>query len=394
MAVAITGIGIISALGIGLEENYAALLSDNTGIALDEEVDFRKSRFLGRVKLSDEELQRRLGLEGVISRTALLGLAAANEAWGDLSSKDGMRCGLISGTTVGGMDLSEKVFRNYHQSSDWKNIERLAQHDNGFGTDFIADHLNINDFRTTISTACSSAANAILMGAEMIKNGTLDRVLVGGTDALTYFTVNGFDSLMIFDGEWCKPFSEERNGLNLGEGAAYLLLESEESMKNSGNQPMAMFSGGANAADAYHQTASSPDGYGATLAIQQALEAANISPEKIDYVNAHGTGTKNNDLSESIALKNVFKEQIPPFSSTKGFTGHTLAAAGGIEAVFSVLSLINNQLFSNLNFKRPIDETKLSPVTELISKEVNYVLSNSFGFGGNNTALIFSKVRS
>jgi 3-oxoacyl-(acyl-carrier-protein) synthase len=151
--------------------------------------------------------------------------------------------------------------------------------------------------------------------------------------------------------------------------------------------------GWANAADAYHQTASSPDGKGATMAIEKAIKVAGLAVGDISYVNAHGTGTKNNDLSESVALKNVFGEKVPVFSSTKPFTGHTLAAAGAIESVFSVLSVRHNLIYPNLNFKTAIEETGLVPATSLITdSEINAVLSNSFGFGGNNSSIVFSNI--
>jgi 3-oxoacyl-[acyl-carrier-protein] synthase-1 len=232
-----------------------------------------------------------------------------------------------------------------------------------------------------------------MLGARLMEQNKLDRVLVGGTDALTLFTINGFHSLFIFDQDWCKPFDENRNGLNLGEGAAYLVLENEKSISVTGNSPYCLLSGWDNAADAYHQTASSPDGKGATLSMQNAIHKAGLEPKDISYINAHGTGTKNNDLSESVAIKNVFGESTPVFSSTKAFTGHTLAAAGAIEAVFSVLAIKNGVIFPNLNFTQAISDTALQP-QKTFEKNINIktVLSNSFGFGGNNTTLVFSKL--
>jgi len=230
-----------------------------------------------------------------------------------------------------------------------------------------------------------------MLGARLLLNGKLDRVLVGGTDALAKFTISGFRSLMIYDDQWCRPFDESRTGLNLGEGAGFLLLENEKSIALSGNKTLCYVNGWANAADAYHQTASSPDGKGATLAIQKAIHLSGFDTKDISYINAHGTGTKNNDLSESVALKNVFGSQIPLFSSTKPFTGHTLAAAGAIESVFSVLAITNQLVYPNLNFQSPIEETGLVPVTSLLTdKPVNTILSNSFGFGGNNSSIVFS----
>ncbi|MEO6686373.1 MAG: beta-ketoacyl-[acyl-carrier-protein] synthase family protein, partial [Dyadobacter sp.] len=298
--------------------------------------------------------------------------------------------GIISATSVGGMDQTEHFYRNYlgHTNPDF---QVLKCHDSGNTTERIAAELGISGYINTLSTACSSGANAIMLGARLIEQGKLDRVLVGGTDALAQFTLNGFRSLMICDDQWCRPFDESRSGLNLGEGAAFLLLENDKSIEFSGNETLCCLVGWANAADAYHQTASSPDGKGATLAIQNAIEVSGLSALDISYINAHGTGTKNNDLSESVALLNVFGDNYPDFSSTKPYTGHTLAAAGAIEAVFSVLAIQNGIIFPNLNYSQAITETGLIPITEFLSDQpVTSVLSNSFGFGGNNSSLVFA----
>jgi 3-oxoacyl-[acyl-carrier-protein] synthase-1 len=194
---------------------------------------------------------------------------------------------------------------------------------------------------------------------------------------------------MILSNEQCKPFDENRKGLNLGEGAAYLVLEAEEEI--NGKPVLGRISGYGNANDAFHQTASSENGEGAFLAMQKALKTAGIPVEKINYINAHGTATKNNDKAESAALERIFSNKLPDFSSTKAFTGHTLAAAGALEAVYSLLAIQNEQVFPNLNFSNPMLNPGFIPVTNLKEKPIDYVLSNSFGFGGNCTSLIFSK---
>ena len=167
------------------------------------------------------------------------------------------------------------------------------------------------------------------------------------------------------------------------------MLEADDVL--NGKPVLGRISGYGNANDAFHQTASSETGQGAFSAIKKALEIADISSKNIDYINAHGTATKNNDLSESIAILRIFGERVPDFSSTKAFTGHTLAASGALEAVFSLLALQNDQIFPNLNFEIPMKETGLKPVSVLKKKKLQHILSNSFGFGGNCTSLIFSK---
>jgi 3-oxoacyl-[acyl-carrier-protein] synthase-1 len=230
-----------------------------------------------------------------------------------------------------------------------------------------------------------------MLGARMIKNNFADRVLVVGGDALTHFTVNGFNSLLIYDSELCKPFDNNRKGLNLGEAAACVVLENEKSISITKNKKIATVLGWGNANDAYHQTASSPNGEGAQKAMQLALEEANLSPSKIDYVNAHGTATSNNDLSEGRAIENIFGES-QLFSSTKGYTGHTLAAAGIVEFIYSILSIETNTLFPLLNYNEKMSELKIRPISELKTDVViKRVLSNSFGFGGNNTTLIIGE---
>ena len=239
----------------------------------------------------------------------------------------------------------------------------VVYHECGAVTELVADRLGIRHFVSTVSTACSSSANAIFTGARMIRAGLLDYALVGGADALTRFTLNGFNTLMILDKEKCKPFDENRHGLNLGEGAAYLLLASEKGLKQLNKNPYARLSGWANANDAFHQTASSPEGTGSFLAMKGALHYAGITPSDIDYINLHGTGTQNNDIAEGTAIRFLFDPAYPRMSSTKAFTGHTLGASGAVEAVYSVLAIQHGIIFPNLRLETPMKELPFQPVT-------------------------------
>jgi len=391
----VTGIGIISAIGKNVSETLSSLLESRTGIGkINHLQTIHKDNYVaGEVNYSLQELENLAELKNSnYNRTTLLSLLATKEALTSASIKDisSHRTGFISASSVGGMCHSELLYKDFLEHKLYKNF--IDTHYTGSHAADVAKHFGITDYITTISTACSSAANAIMLGARLINNNILDRVIVGGTDALCKFTFNGFNTLMILDKEWCKPFDNNRKGLNLGEGAAYLVLESESVVKAENKKTLAILSGYGNANDAFHQTASSPDGQGAYAAIQKALEVANLSPNKIDYVNAHGTGTANNDSSEAAAMQNIFKESIPPFSSTKAFTGHTLAAAASIEAVITILSIQQNTIFPNLNCSTPMQDTPLFPITSLQKNvELNHVLSNSFGFGGNCSSLIFSK---
>ena len=394
MKIYITGTGIVSGIGSSINETYNALLNEKTGLTQKEYPNLNRSFYTASVSLSNSQLAKSCNCKNEkISRSSLLGLKAAIECWGENQIHPNIKTGIISGTSVGGMDRSEIFYRS-HLANEPANFNDLMFHDSGSVIEKVADHLNITDYINTISTACSSSSNAIMHGARLIKAGKLDRVLVGGVDALSEFTISGFKSLMIYNDELVTPFDKDRNGLNLGEGAGFLLLESEASIAKTGNKILAEVSGYHNSSDAHHQTATSPTAIGATLALNGAIKNANLKIEDIDYINSHGTGTGNNDLTESVAYTNVFKENIPPFSSTKAYTGHTLAASGAIEAIFCILSLNNNVIFPNLNHKNSIPETNLTPVTT-VTKDVNltHILTNALGFGGNCTALIISKVK-
>ena len=389
MQIFITGYGVISSIGLNVEENYTSLKNKQSGIKYTDSPIFKNYK-VGNIPHSNEELAAMFDIQTKGSRTAILGMIAAKEAFRDHVLSSEIRTGLISGTSVGGMDLTENLYKDYLKGN--LHAEDYRHHPSGMSTIEIAKELGLEDcFLNTISTACSSAANAIMQGARLIHSNVLDRVIVGGTDALTEFTFNGFRSLMIFDEEWCRPFDNTRNGLNLGEGAGYIVLESERSIELSKRKAIGVLSGWNSSSDAYHQTASSPEGYGAILSMRGAIEMSGIGLNEINYVNAHGTSTPNNDLSESHALKTVFENNVPPFSSTKSYTGHTLAASGGIEAVYALLAINRGVLYPNLNFSEAITDTQLTP--QLFFEEnkvVKHVLSNSFGFGGNNSSILIS----
>jgi len=395
----ITGMGIVSSIGFNVEESLKSILEGRSGIERLRYLptQHRGKLLTGEVKATNENLKKRLNLDekNKYSRTTLLGLIAAREAFAqaELSAHKELKTGIISATTVGGIDQSEDFFNDYRDSNGIGDFHLISSHDCGDSTEKIADDLGIRDFITTISTACSSSANSIMLGARMIKSGRLDRVLVGGTDSLTRYTLNGFKSLKILDDHFCRPFDNTRAGLNLGEGAGFLVLESEKSIEITQKSPLGILEGYGNANDAFHQTASSPEGLGALNAMRNALKMSQLDLDSIDYVNVHGTATINNDKSEGTALKSLFQGDLPHFSSTKSFTGHTLAAAGVIEAVFSLLSINHKILIPNLNFKEPMEGLEISPVQSLEKNTViKHILSNSFGFGGNCSSLIFGSI--
>jgi len=398
MKVVVTGIGCVSAIGLNAQEALDSLAGGKSGLRPFSlfESKYRDKLPAGEVKVDNSGLVERLGADSTQShsRTALLGMSAAREAFEDacLNERETkrLRIGLISGTSVGGMDRSEVFYSDYRQSASKGRLRDIVSHDCGDSTEKIASYLKINDYISTVSTACSSGANAIIVGARLIKHDFLDCVVAGGTDALCSFTLNGFASLKILDENFCRPFDASRQGLNLGEGAGYLVLEKET---NRYPKAYGYVAGYANVCEAYHQTASLQDGSGAQLAMQKALQTANLTPDQIDYINLHGTGTSNNDWAEGNAIRKLFGDSAPYLSSTKSFTGHTLGACGGIEAVFSVWAIRKGATFPNLNFETPMPEHGLIPETGYTeNRDIRTVLSNSFGFGGNMSTLIFSRL--
>ena len=388
----ITGTGVVSAIGLNKAETLEALLSGKSGVGQLRYLKTEHKEFpVGEVKLTDAEMRERLGIsqDAVTTRTALMGMLALGEALEEAQLTQDMlsKVGFISGTTVGGMDMSEQFYLDYIHNEAHK--EYIKVHDCGSCSEMTANHFGKFAFTTTLSTACSSAANAIILGANMIRCGEADIVVVGGSECITKFHLNGFNSLMILDTEPCRPFDATRHGLNLGEGAAYIVLESAESARRRGVTAQALLSGYGNACDAFHQTASSPDGEGAYRPMSEALQLAGLQPSDIDYINAHGTGTPNNDASESQAMIRLFGKNVPPVSSTKPFTGHTTSASGSIEAVFCILALQNGFLPVNLNWSQTMEDG-IVPVLQPTKKKLKHVLCNAFGFGGNDSSLLIS----
>ena len=391
----ITGAGVVSAIGIDKAAVFDALLNQRTGV---EPIRHLKTIHtdlpVGEVKYSNDEFREMLSIpasEAYIC-SSLLAIPAVKEALrqAHLDDRSSLRVAFLSGITVGGMDCAEMMYMDFLNNDSKNNYIEL--NDCGACTEQIADYIGGFSMISTIVTACSSSANTIMVGADMIRDGRADIVVAGGTECLSRYHVNGFNTLMILDREICKPFDRDRAGINLGEGAGYLVLESAESATKRGVTPIGKVSGYSNVCDAFHPTASSPDGLGPFLAMKGAVENAGLKPEDIDYINAHGTGTPNNDLTEGLAAMRLFGDNVPPISSLKAYTGHTTSAAGSFEAVVSLLALEHNFLPVNMNFKNKIEEHNFKPVTNNEPlRPLRHILSNSFGFGGNDSAIVFSK---
>ena len=398
----VTGIGAVSAAGNDVDGIVGALKSGKTFLRPASRFETALQMPVGEVGLSDDELRALLGVDvNVISRTSLLGLKAVREAVEDHLRRTGgivpKRGVFISGTSVGGMDLSEEFWKN--RAMEGADCSCLSVHDPGASTLSILssapDSPESEEFwrgvanSTTISTACSSAGNAILLAARMLRAGIVDIAIAGGTDSLCRFTMNGFNSLRILDGDLCRPFDESRAGLNLGEGAGYLVLSAGRA-----DGAYCSLEGWGNAAEAYHQTASTPEGIGPGLSMERALDIAGIRPGDISFINTHGTGTPVNDLAESNAMLRIFGGNVPPFSSLKPYFGHTLGASESLEAAVVCRAIADGDcsMMRSSGFSVPIPETGLVPYNgEPEIAPVN-VISSAFGFGGNCVSLIFSKV--
>jgi 3-oxoacyl-(acyl-carrier-protein) synthase len=389
----VTGIGIISPLGDTLSLNHTALKNGVCGISNLELIrsNFAGTLPVGEIKTETETFKQKLKINKPgLTRNSLLSLHAFADAVNDseLTANEitSFDTALVGANTVSGMCLTDELYKDANSKSTGS--EYLFSYDGGSVTLAIQEHYGMKGICNTINTACSSSANSIMYGARLIQNGLAKRVIVGGSDSLAKYTINGFNSLYILSDEICRPFDSERKGLNLGEGAAFLVLESEETI--GAKKVYAELTGYCNANDAYHPSSISENADGPFLAMQGALQKAGLQPQQIDFINAHGTATENNDAAESKAILRLFNTP-PAFASTKSNTGHTLGAAGAIEAVYSILNIMHQEVYTSLHYQNPIASTGLVPVTNYTKMPIQHVLSNSFGFGGNCSSLIFSK---
>ena len=394
--IAITGAGGINALGVGIDAFAAGMRAGHCGIgelALFSTKGFRTT-LAAEVKMPRwlTTLPPRLWRRA--SRTAMLALIAADEAWraAALAETDGTRVGVILGTTTGGMASGEENLcrivvrtRRHSRPSLWLETPVSTP------ADVVASAFGCAGPRLTVSTACSSGANALGIAADWIRAGRAAVVLCGGSDSLCRTTFAGFNSLQALDRVPCRPFDECRAGLSLGEGAAMFVFESWESAQRRGAAILGEFVSYGVSSDAHHLTQPRTDGAGAALAIRRALDEGNIAAADIDYINAHGTGTPLNDVAETRAIKAVLGSHARrvPVTSTKSMIGHCLGAAGAVEALASLLALRDQFIPPTVHLEHADPECDLDYVPGISrTARLRTVLSNSYGFGGNNTSLI------
>lgn len=398
----VSNLGIVSGIGIGVDDTLKSLLDNKTAIDKVQILSTKhKDLPISEVKYTNEELIKLLGLnpKDIHTRTSLLGRLALRETLknANLSSKTtkDLRVAFIFGTTVAGMDRSEKYYLDFINPSDNSKDNYIEAHSCGKTAELIAEEYDGSfDFISTISTACSSALNSIILGANLIKSNRADIAIVGGSESISKFHFNGFNTLMILDKNQCSPFDKNRAGLNLGEGAAFMILESEKAVNLRKTEPLCELLGYANTCDAFHQTATSPDAVGATLCMKKAISNSDLLPKDIDYINAHGTGTNNNDDTEATAVENIFGTNPPHISSVKSFIGHTTSAAGSVEAVISIIAMLNNFIPANINFFEKMENHNIIPNNKNIFKEkFDIFITNSFGFGGNDSSCVFKKIK-
>ncbi len=401
MRVRISGIGALCACGLDLESAVSALFQERRPPAAARRFQLHHPQDYPVFELPPSGLDKPDKNQPWL-RTSRLAVAAAAAALEDsgwskeennLHQLSKLKVGVCIGTTVGGSMNDEKFYRDFREAKT-PGLQPIDRYLRSNPADVLADVFKLSGPRLTVVNACSSGSDAIAIGTEWIRSGVCDLVLAGGSDELCRVTCNGFISLMVGDRKPCRPFDESRNGLNLGEGAAVLILESknlysqrtitDETEKN--RNPSLFIAGSGSACDAWHLTAPHPEGRGLKQALKQALDDAEISPEEIAFINAHGTATKNNDLTEGKVLKDMFPQT--PFFSTKGHTGHTLGAAGALEAAFTAALLKMKKIPPSAGFKYADPAINHTPTTTRQTIDGNFALSQSLAFGGNNSALI------
>ena len=298
------------------------------------------------------------------------------------------RIGLVMGSSTSSIDRTEEAYRHLDDGQLSKEFQQPLVHNPHAPSLYVAHMSGITGPSITINTACSSSAKVFATGARWLNAGLVDAVLVGGVDTLCLSVLHGFDSLQLVSQNPCKPLDQNRDGINLGEASGYaILVRADEGHQDSGFRLL----GYGESSDAHHMSHPHPDGLGAKLAMQQALEMASLEPTSIDYINLHGTSSRANDLIEGQLISSMFPKTTQ-VSSTKGWMGHTLGAAGITEALIALDALKRGVIPGSMNLDELDHELDVSVSSANIDRNMNYVMSNSFGFGGNNCCLVFGAV--
>lgn len=399
--VVITGMGIVTSLGAGIDVTALALEDSTPAIGTITSFDASKHKTSQGGEVNPEILKHMpdKNSQSPLDRSSKLLLCACKEALESaklLSSKECVMASLIMGTTLGGMLAGQRYHRAVLLQKDIRKYAPLLGDALCRQPYHVASILRIIGDAMVLNNACASGLSAIGCAYRRVRLGKTAFAIAGGYDEMSDFTYAGFNSLQLITSDKCRPFDKNRSGLILGEGAGVVVVEELEHAIKRQATIYAEIIGYGQTSDAYHITKPDPEAQGAARAICGAIEEALIAPETIDYVNAHGTGTLSNDTMETKALYlslGAYARNVP-VSSTKPFTGHLLGAAGATEAIFSVISLQKNIIPENLNFETPDPECDLNIVTGGSKKQnLNVVLSNSFGFGGSNSAMILRRFK-
>ena len=390
--VAITGVGCLCAAGGNLGECMDTLFSGTCIPTPPSRFMSTHSRAYPVFEIPEASIPGNIKDATHLSFTGKLALTAVYEAIGnaglDHAALKGKKIGVCIGTTVG-TTMCNEVFYGAYLRQEMPEMTPIIRSLRSNPADLIAREFGLTGPCQTVVNACSSGTDAVGIGASWIQSGLCDMVIAGGADELCHVTYNGFISLMITDETPCKPFDKDRKGLNLGEGAAILILESEHSHQGRQGNPRAKVLGYASSSDAYHLTAPHPEGAGLKRAIFEALRRSHRNAGDIAFINAHGTATPDNDRVEGRVLHEVFPDI--PFFSTKGYTGHTLGAAGAIEAAFTVVCLERGMIPGNAGFANPDPDLPASPVAATTTMTGNTAISQSLAFGGCNGVLVLGK---
>lgn len=390
---AITHATLTTALGRGLDAHAAAVEAGRSGLAPCRFLDVDLPGWVGEVAGLDALAlpQGMAAHDCRNNRLAWLGLQADGlpEALAQARSRWGARrIAVLLGTSTSGFLSTELAYRRRGPDGALPADFRYAETHNTYSlAGFVAEALGLEGPAWVVSTACSSSAKVFASAARLIEAGWVDAALVGGVDSLCLTTLYGFHSLELFSPEICRPWDAGRQGLSLGEAAAFALLQ-----RDSAEAPLAWLLGCGESSDGYHMSSPHPEGAGAVAAMRQALAEAGLAPQDIQYINLHGTATPNNDAAEDRAVHAVFGDAVPA-SSTKGATGHTLGAAGAVEAALSMLALRDGLMPGGLNLRERDPALRIAYLTENRRAPLRRVLSNSFGFGGSNASLIFGAGR-
>ena len=387
--VAIAGIGCLCAAGLSLTECMTSFYAGRRHPAPPTRFSFEQNFSFPVFEITDDFFPAdRLNTIRRM-RTAKLALTATLEALDDagLSAEllKNANTGVCIGTNVGSAMNNEAFYRDNIEGCD-PYISPIDRFKMTNPTENIAAEFQYGGPCQTVVNACSAGSDALGLAASWIRSGMCDAVIAGGADELYRVTYTGFKSLFINDASACKPFDAERNGLNLGEGAAIFILVSETLLRDLELKPRGFIHGYGSASDAYHFTRPRPDGRGLVLAIKDALQEAGISASDVAFINAHGTGTKDNDLIESRVLDSIFPSI--PFLSTKGYTGHTLGASGALEAAFTIACLDKKLVPASIGFKTPDPDLPSHPVAVNTTIQGSVAISQTLAFGGNNAVLV------